>query len=494
MKTTAYITTSIAYANGQPHIGHALELVQADFFARAIKQQGVDVRLLTGTDEHGLKVQQAAERQGVTPQEFVNQHSSVFQTLADLLSVSYARFIRTSDQDHQALAQAFWRICQKNGDIYKRHYRAWYDIKEETFLGLVDEYPDPTVFNVEPRFIEMIDEENYFFRLSRYKDQIISLLSSAELKITPLSRAKELLNFITDKGMEDISISRDALKLSWGVPVPDDEQQVMYVWFDALTNYLTACSSIDGTGKILPDIFWPPTLHCVGKDIHRFHSMIWPAMLLSAGLPLPEEVLVHGFIVAEDGRKMSKSIGNVIDPIPLIERFGSDAVRWFLLKEMHTTDDSRLKVERISEVYSADLANTLGNLVNRLSAMAKQYCSGSVTIEPSEEMRALCTATTVDYGQAVKARNTQAALQLAFNLAAFSNRSIEEYKPWQVAKLPERSKELRQQLGSWFYCLQTVVHLLTPAMPVTADKLSWLAKRSGEIVIPQEVPILFPRL
>ena len=489
----AYVTSSIVYTNGPPHIGYAQELVQADFMARTFRQQGMDVRLLTGTDEHGLKIQQAAERQNVSPNELVDQYAVLYKELSDRLSISYSRFIRTTDEDHGRLAQAFWNICQKNGDIYKRHYRAWYDVKEETFLGLADQFPDPSVFETDPKFIELIEEENYFFRLSRYKDAIVDLVTSRTLKVTPASRAKELLNFISEKGLEDISVSRDASKLNWGIPVPGDSTQVMYVWFDALTNYLTASSSIDGDGNIITDEFWPPTLHCVGKDIHRFHDVIWPAMLLSAGLALPKEVLVHGFIVAEDGRKMSKSLGNVIGPAPLLDRFGADALRWFLLKEVSTTDDSRLKVERIDEVYAADLANTFGNLVSRLCAMANRYCESEVFSVPDPEMQILCAETVAQYSVSIEARDIQMALNLAFDLTAFTNRSIEEYKPWQVAKDPDRQAELRKQMGSWFYCLRTAVVLLAPALPNTATSLAWL--QTGERVsIPSEVPILFPRL
>lgn len=492
MKPTAYITTSISYANAKPHIGHALEWVQADFLARALRADNFEVRLLTGTDEHGLKVQQAATKEGSEPKIFVQQQSLQFQSLADKLDISYQRFIRTTDQDHLETAQAIWKRCQKNGDIYKRRYQAWYDTKEETFLGLVSDFPDPSVFGVESRFIEQIDEENYFFRLSKYQEDITSLLKGGELKITPFSRAVELLNFIADKGLEDISISRDAKKLAWGIPVPDDQDQVMYVWFDALTNYLTASSKLSPDGEIIPDTFWPPTLHCVGKDIQRFHSLIWPAMLRSAGLPLPKEILVHGFIVAEDGRKMSKSLGNVIDPSPLVDKYGSDVIRWFLLKEISTTDDARLSEERIKEVYNADLANTIGNLVSRLATMAERYLSGRVLVQPNAEMQAICESAATNYDQAISNRELQSALHTAFALAVSCNRSIEEFKPWQVAKNAERNEELATQLGAWFFGLAQIIRLIAPAIPQAAAKLGWLTKE-GEVTVPSDLEILFPR-
>lgn len=508
-----YITTSIAYPNANPHIGYALELVQADFLARYARNMGDASVLVTGLDEHGLKIQRAAQAAGISPEDFVREKADTFRRLADMLGMEYGRFIRTTDPDHVAMAQALWRVCAQNGYIYKQQYQAWYDVKEEEFLGLAADYPDPSVFGVEERFLELIDEENYFFALSKCTDSIVTHLEKGY--VVPEERGKEILNFIRDRGIKDISISRDASKLSWGIPVPDDTSQVMYVWFDALTNYLTAAATLDGAGRIMPDTErWPAALHCVGKDISRFHAIIWPGMLLAASLPLPEHLLVHGFITS-GGQKMSKSLGNVIDPFPLLERYGDEAVRWFLLKEVPTTGDADITEDRMASVYSADLANDLGNLVSRVQAMTQRYVDGRVPATAGAE--AYLGQAVREGWEVLKASveryEVHQGLSAVLDVAKRCNQFIEEQKPWVLAK-EGNTEVLSATLAALLEAIAHLSFMLQAAMPVTAQKIAaglfpendqlnglvpgafppaWGLLQEGEKV-GEERLVLFPRL
>ena len=359
-----YITTAIDYVNGLPHIGHALEKIQTDVVARYHRSLGENVLFLTGTDENSLKNVQAAEKEGITVQELVDRNSQVFYNLKDVLNLSFDDFIRTTEKRHIEGVEKLWKACQK--DIYKKTYEGLYCVGCEAFYkeselvnGLCPEHKKAP---------ELVKEENYFFKLSKYQNQLKELIEKNEFKIIPETRKNEVLSFI-NSGLEDICISRSKERAhGWGIPVPKDPNQIVWVWFDALANYITAVG-YDLDEKMFQDL-WPADIHFVGKGILRFHAVYWPAMLLSAGLALPKSIFVHGYITV-DGGKMSKSIGNVINPIELVKKYGTEPVRYFLLREMPPTQDGDFTYEKFEDRYTADLARGLGNLVARVIALAQ---------------------------------------------------------------------------------------------------------------------------
>ena len=362
-----YVTTTIPYANAPPHIGFALEIVQADVLARWNKLKGKDVFFLTGTDEHGVKNYQTAKKEGLVPQTFVDKNSAYFKELTKKLNISNNYFIRTTDKRvHWPGVIKLWNILYEKGDIYKKKYTGYYCSGCERFITekeLVNE-KCPNHPNIK---IEHISEENYFFRLSKYSDKIRSLVEKDELKISPKNWKKDFLNLIKD-GLRDVSFSRDKKHLPWGVPVPGDKTQVMYVWCDALTNYLTGI----GYPNIKYKKFWPADVHVVGKDMLRFHVGIWPGMLLSASLPLPKEIIVHGFLTVES-RKMSKSLGNIISPLELLKKYSKDSLRYFLLRNIPFGEDGDFSEKVLVERHNNELANKLGNLVSRVTGLIEKF-------------------------------------------------------------------------------------------------------------------------
>lgn len=480
MTQTYYLTTTIPYVNGSPHIGHAEEFVQSDTFGRYHRLRGDDTYVLTGTDENALKNVQAADKEGISPRELVDRNSRRFQDLANRLSFSYDQFIRTAiDPRHAAGVAKLWGLVDHAGDIYKKHYRGLYCVGCEQFYdevelenGLCPEHL------VAP---EAVEEENYFFRLSRYADQLYELISSDRLHIIPLTRKNEVLSFIS-RGLQDFSISRSEQRArGWGIRVPGDPSQVIYVWFDALTNYITALDyAQDGA---LYRKYWqenPQRVHALGKGVIRFHAIYWPAMLLSAGLPLPHTEFVHGYINI-GGTKISKSLGNSIDPEALIDEYGSEAVRYYLLRAVPATGDHNFTYENLEARYNADLANDLGNLLNRAVSMIGRYRQGQVPPvraagDLEGELQAVAAGIPARIDQAMERYDPAAALEAIWELVTRANRYVEETAPWALAKAArhgdaDAEARLDTALATLAEAVRLLAAFLEPFLPITAERM-----------------------
>lgn len=476
MSKKFYITTSIPYVNAPPHIGHALEFVQADVVARFWRQQKRDVFFLTGADENSLKNVQAAEAEGITSQQLVDRNSQKFFELAAALNISNDDFIRTSRPEHHSRAQALWQACRQE-DIYRKSYQGLYCVGCEVFY-----LPKDLVAGTCPEHRtvpEHVNEENYFFRLSNYQKKLITLIEGGQLEIVPESRQHEVLSFIK-MGLEDFSISRSRTRAKgWGVPVPGDPEQVMYVWFDALSNYITALgygSPEDARFKR----YWPADAHVIGKGITRFHAVYWPAMLLSAGVALPKQIFVHGYLTVE-GQKISKSLGNTVDPFALVSEFGADPVRWYLLRHVHPTQDSDFSRQQLAQAYQADLANGLGNLVSRVTGLIEQNKVQIKFTKPKKLPKAIA-ALIAGYG-------FDGALKLIWEEVKKYDTLIATAEPWKLAKVGKTAK-LKIVLTKAANGLQNIAHWLEPFLPETADKIK---KTLAATPIIKAAP-LFPRL
>jgi len=473
-----YITTSIPYLNGPSHIGHALEFVQADAIARYQRIIRKEVFFLTGSDEHGATIVKAAEKTGKNPDEFVNSLVVVFRKLLNSLHISNDDFIRTSDKKrHWPGAKLLWQKLVESGDIYKGFYKGLYCIGHEAYVTEKDLENGLCVLHKTPP--EEIQEENYFFKLSKYTSAIREKITSGELKILPEFRSQETINALTEIG--DISFSRPQKDISWGIPVPGDDTQTMYVWCDALSNYISALgfgSSDDSKFKQ----YWPADVQVIGKDILKFHAIFWPAMLLSAGLPLPRTIFVHGFINMK-GEKMSKTVGNVMDPFPLIEKYGADAVRFYLLHEVATFGDSDYSDEHFHEVYNGSLVNGLGNLVSRVTKMVENVGG----VEKDEEDQGL-KAMKDSYHRRMKNYEIGEAIRFVWKMLHEMDEYIEQHKIYKLVK--ENPEDAKKKLGSsnLFIGLETIAELITPFLPETAEKMHLALKNPSERVH------LFPRI
>ena len=507
-----YITTPIYYINAEPHLGHAYTSMVADAVARAHRLMGDDVFFLTGTDEHGQKVERAAKKAGLTTPQFANQVAQAFRDILPEVRVSNDDFIRTTEPRHFAASQELWRRVRDKGHIYKSRYEGWYCTVDEVFV------PDTQLKDgrcpICGNPVERISEESYFFKLSAFQQRLIDHYESHPLFVTPEARRNEMLSFLK-AGLDDLSVSRTSFK--WGIPVPDDPAHVMYVWFDALTNYMTAAGfgSADPKETARFAEYWPANVHLIGKEIVRQHSIYWPAFLMAAELPLPERIVSHGWWMM-DGAKMSKSRGNVVAPQGYIKRFGVDALRYFVFREMVFGQDADFTDEAFLTRYNADLANDLGNLVSRATSMIKQYRSGVVPRsdpellrrQPEDALVRLANHTIEHKATAIETFNLQILLRQIWQLIGETNRYIVTREPWKIAKDPSRAAELDTALYTAADTVRVIAELLRPFLPDAAERTlamlgvqpsaqSWKVLKWGDLTPGTrlaETFALFPRI
>ncbi|MDM8236741.1 methionine--tRNA ligase [[Ruminococcus] torques] len=491
-KQKYYITTAIAYTSGKPHIGNTYEIVLADAIARYKRSQGYDVFFQTGTDEHGQKIELKAEEAGITPKEFVDNVSAEIKRIWDLMDTSYDKFIRTTDEDHEKQVQKIFKKLYDQGDIYKGYYEGMYCTPCESFFTesqLVDgKCPDCG------REVQPAKEEAYFFKMSKYADRLIEYINEHPEFIQPVSRKNEMMNNFLLPGLQDLCVSRTSFK--WGIPVDFDPKHVTYVWLDALTNYITGIGyDADGNSTEQFEKLWPADLHLIGKDIIRFHTIYWPIFLMALGLPLPKQVFGHPWLLQGDG-KMSKSKGNVLYADELVDFFGVDAVRYFVLHEMPFENDGVITWELMVERLNSDLANTLGNLVNRTVSMTNKYFGGTVTDKGvAEEVDADLKAVIENTPKAVDAKMNDLrvadAITEIFNLFKRCNKYIDETMPWTLAKDEAKKDRLETVLWNLIQGISAGAVLLESFMPSTSKKI---LEQLGGGHVTEKPEILFQRL
>ena len=487
-----YISTAISYPNGAPHIGHAYEAIAADVIARFQRAQGRDVRFQTGTDEHGLKMAQAARSNGMEPARYAENMSAMFKDMCDRLNISYDRFIRTSEPAHHRASQAIWKAMEERGDLYLGRYEGWYSVRDEAYYdeGELIDGDGGQKLSPQGSPVEWTVEESWFFRLSAYGQKLLDHYAANPDFIRPESRRNEVLRFV-EGGLSDLSISRTSF--DWGVKVPGSDAHVMYVWLDALTNYLTGLGYPDANASF--DRFWPADVHLIGKDVVRFHAVYWPAFLMSAGIALPKQVYGHGFMLVR-GEKMSKSVGNVVDPLALADRFGVDALRYFLLREVTFGQDGSYSAEAIVNRVNAELANSFGNLAQRTLSMVFKNLNGVLPdAGRTQEDRDLldrvdrgCAELTDRFGDFAFSAGLEAWMGAVFACNAY----VDAQAPWALRKTD--AERMAAVLGTLVVAVRRLAEAVMPVIPASAEKLLALIDSGrGSTPIAQPQP-LFPRL
>ncbi len=466
MESKYYITTPIYYVNGDPHLGHAYTTIAADILARFNRLRNKKVFFLTGTDEHGLKIQQTAEKLGITPKELADKNANRFKELWKLLNISYDRFIRTTEPEHVKAVKHILQRCYEKGDIYKGYYEGWYCVGCEEFKT-EKELLEGNVCPIHKKPCEYIKEETYYFRLSKYTEPLLEFYERNPQFVKPEYRFNEVKEFVR-QGLKDISITRPRNRVKWGIPAPFDENQTVYVWFDALTNYLS------GIGYPKPQYreWWPADLHLVGKDILRFHAVYWPAFLMSAGEELPKQIFAHGWWLVE-GHKISKSLGNVIDPFVAVEKIGVDPFRYILFRETPFGEDGNLTRESVLNRVNGELVNEIGNLYSRVVAMVHKYLGGEIDnvkdLSEFSDYKNLTEGIIRNYIKLVEDYKFHKALEEVLKLAEYLNRFIDQTKPWELYKNKDL-KRLKTVLYIALNGLAVITHLLYPFMPTTMEK------------------------
>ncbi len=469
MDKTFYITTPIYYPSAKPHMGHAYSSIIADFFARFKTIDGYQVHFLTGTDEHGLKIQRSAEKVGQEPQVFCDQISKTFRNLTETLNLSNTDFIRTTEERHKKTVQHLWNELEKNDDIYLSNYSGWYSVSDEAFYNEdeIEEFDGKKIATISKSPVEWIEEESYFFRLSKWQNPLLEYYKKNPNFISPESRRNEVISFVKS-GLKDLSVSRKSF--SWGIPVPSNQKHVIYVWLDALTNYLSALNYPDETNDLFKK-FWPASIHLIGKDILRFHAIYWPAFLLAAKIDLPKKVYGHGWILSGD-EKMSKSKGNILDPIEIIKKYGLDPLRYYLIKEVSFGNDGNISQDRLEDCINSDLANNYGNLCQRVTTFAAKNCGGKIPSEINFEKEDLLILNKYNENlenikMKIDEQNVNFYIDYIVNSLFEANKYFNDQEPW-------KKKDNQVRLNTIVYTALEIVRkisfLLYPIVPETTLK------------------------